>query len=69
MIKNTDKDKPKGDDKPEPTFEDVYQTECNRSEKLIGDDNTKGMAAIAISEENKTPGTHADKVSVLNKAI
>jgi hypothetical protein len=69
MIKDKPKDKPKGDDKPEPTFEDVYQTEFNRIQKLIGDDNTKGMAAIALSEAIGTPGTIADKAAVLNKSL
>lgn len=69
MIKDKPKDKPKGDDKPEPTFEDVYQTEFNRIQKLIGKDNTKGMAAIALSEAIGTPGTIADKAAVLNKSL
>ena len=71
MIKDTDKDKPKdkGGDKPEPTFEDTYQTEFDRIQKLIGDDNTKGMAAIALSEAIGTPGTIADKAAVLNKSL
>ena len=71
MIKDTDKDKPKdkGGDKPEPTFEDTYQTEFDRIQKLIGDDNTKGMAAIALSEAIGTPGTLADKAAVLNKSL
>ena len=57
------------DDKPEPTFEDTYQTEFDRIQKLIGDDNTKGMAAIALSEAIGTPGTIADKAAVLNKSL
>jgi len=57
------------EDKPEPTFEDVYQTEFDRIQKLIGDDNTKGMAAIALSEAIGTPGTIADKAAVLNKSL
>ena len=69
MIKDKPKDKPKGDDKPEPTFEDVYQTEFDRIQKLIGKDNTKGMAAIALSEAIGTPGTIADKAAVLNKSL
>ena len=71
MIKDTDKDKPKdkGGDKPEPTFEDTYQTEFDRIQKLIGDDSTKGMAAIALSEAIGTPGTLADKAAVLNKSL
>ena len=69
MIKDKPKDKPKGDDKPKPTFEDVYQTEFDRIQKLIGKDNTKGMAAIALSEAIGTPGTIADKAAVLNKSL
>ena len=71
MIKDTDKDKPKdkGGDKPEPTFEDTYQTEFDRIQKLIGNDDTKGMAAIALSEAIGTPGTIADKAAVLNKSL
>ena len=57
------------DDKPEPTFEDTYQTEFDRIQKLIGDDNTKGLTAIALSEAIGTPGTIADKAAVLNKSL
>ena len=57
------------EDKPEPTFEDTYQTEFDRIQKLIGNDNTKGMAAIALSEAIGTPGTIADKAAVLNKSL
>ena len=63
------KTKTKTDDKPEPTFEDTYQTEFDKIQKLIGDDNTKGMAAIALSEAIGTPGTIADKAAVLNKSL
>jgi len=70
MIKDKPEDKPKGGDKPkEPTFEDTYQTEFDRIQKLIGDDSTKGMAAIALSEAIGTPGTIADKAAVLNKSL
>jgi len=69
MIKDKPKDKDKGGDKPEPTFEDTYQTEFDRIQKLIGDDSTKGMAAIALSEAIGTPGTLADKAAVLNKSL
>tara|TARA_R110002124_G_scaffold102659_3_gene250906 strand:- start:84 stop:1781 length:1698 start_codon:yes stop_codon:yes gene_type:complete len=57
------------EEKPEPTFEDTYETEFKRIQKLIGDDNTKGMAAIALSEAIGTPGTIADKAAVLNKSL
>ena len=60
----------KTDDTPkEPTFEDTYEIEKSRIEKLIGDDDQKGMAAIALSEAIGTPGTIADKAAVLNKSL
>ena len=58
-----------GEEKPEPTFEDTYQTEFDRIQKLVGGDNTKGMTAIALSEAMNTPGTIADKAAVLNKSL
>ena len=58
-----------GEEKPEPTFEDTYQTEFDRIQKLVGGDNTKGMTAIALSEAINTPGTIADKAAVLNKSL
>jgi hypothetical protein len=67
----TDKDK-KTTDEPEEkekSFEDIYQTEFDRIQKLIGDDDSKGMAAIALSEAIGTPGTIADKAAVLNKSL
>ena len=57
------------EDKPEPTFEDIYQTEFDKIQKIIGDDNTKGLTAIALSEAVGTPGTLADKAAVLNKSL
>jgi len=62
--KKTDDDTPK-----EPTFEDTYEKEKSRIEKLLGDDDQKGMAAIALSEAIGTPGTIADKAAVLNKSL
>jgi|GEM_PF-3367624 len=53
----------------EKSFEDIYQTEFDRIQKLIGDDDSKGMAAIALSEAIGTPGTIADKAAVLNKSL
>ena len=61
---DTDDDQPK-----EPTFEDTFEIEKSRIEKLIGDDDQKGMAAIALSEAIGTPGTIADKAAVLNKSL
>ena len=60
----TDDDTPK-----EPSFEDTYEKEKSRLEKLLGDDDNKGMAAIALSEAIGTPGTIADKAAVLNKSL
>jgi len=51
------------------TFEDVYETEKKRIEKLIGDRDDKGMVAIALSEAIKTPGTLEDKAGVLNSQL
>ena len=62
--KKIDDDTPK-----EPTFEDTYEKEKSRIEKLLGDDDQKGMAAIALSEAIGTPGTIADKAAVLNKSL
>ncbi len=60
----TDDDTPK-----EPSFEDTFEKEKSRLEKLLGDDDNKGMAAIALSEAIGTPGTIADKAAVLNKSL
>ena len=62
--KKIDDDTPK-----EPSFEDTFAIEKSRIEKLIGDDDQKGMAAIALSEAIGTPGTIADKAAVLNKSL
>ncbi len=61
---DTDDDTPK-----EPSFEDTYEVEKKKLEKLLGDDDDKGMAAIALSEAIGTPGTIADKAAVLNKSL
>jgi hypothetical protein len=63
--------KDKDDDTPkkEPSFENTYEVEKKRIERLIGDDDDKGMAAIALSEAIGTPGTIADKAAVLNKSL
>jgi len=53
----------------EPSFEDTFEKEKSRIEKLIGDEDDKGMAAIALSEAIGTPGTIADKAAVLNKSL
>jgi hypothetical protein len=61
---NTDDDTPK-----EKTFDSIYEEEKSKLEKLLGDDDDKGMAAIALSEAIGTPGTIADKAAVLNKSL
>jgi len=59
-----------GDDAPkEKTFDSIYEEEKSKLEKLLGDDDDKGMAAIALSEAIGTPGTIADKAAVLNKSL
>ena len=68
----TNKNKKTTIDEPEEkekSFEDIYQTEFDRIQKLIGDDDSNGMAAIALSEAIGTPGTIADKAAVLNKSL
>ncbi len=60
----TDDDAPK-----EKTFDSIYAEEKSKLEKLLGDDDDKGMAAIALSEAIGTPGTIADKAAVLNKSL
>ena len=68
----TDKDSKKiGDDTPkELTFDDIYQTEYNRLERLIGGrEDEKGMLAIALSDAIGTEGTIADKAAALNKSL
>ena len=70
IIEEMVPDKKIDDDTPkEPTFEDTYEKEKSRIEKLLGDDDQKGMAAIALSEAIGTPGTIADKAAVLNKSL
>ena len=60
----------KDDDTPkEPSFEDTFEKEKSRIERLIGEDDNKGIVAIALSDAIGTPGTIADKAAVLNKAL
>ena len=62
--------KDKGDDTPKaPSFEDTYEAEKKKIERLIGADDNKGIVAIALSDALGTPGTIADKAAVLNKAL
>ena len=54
----------------EQSFDDIYQTEYNRLEKLIGGrEDEKGMLAIALSDAIGTEGTIADKAAALNKSL
>jgi len=60
----------KDDDTPKaPSFEDTYEAEKKKIERLIGADDNKGIVAIALSDAIGTPGTIADKAAVLNKAL
>tara|TARA_B100001248_G_scaffold109014_2_gene81305 strand:- start:22256 stop:23695 length:1440 start_codon:yes stop_codon:yes gene_type:complete len=63
------KDKKEPEEKPEETFEDIFEKEKSKLEKLIGEDEDKGLAAIALSEAIGTPGNLADKAAVLNKQL
>jgi len=69
VVPNKDKKTIDEPEEKEKSFEDIYQTEFDRIQKLIGDDDSKGMAAIALSEAIGTPGTIADKAAVLNKSL
>jgi len=62
---DTDDDTPKK----ELSFEDTYEAEKKKIEKLIGDNDDKGLLAIALSDAIGTPGTIADKAAVLNKSL
>jgi hypothetical protein len=56
--------------KPEKTFDNIYQEEFDKLEKVVGkDDDTKGLLALAIGEALSTPGTIADKSKILNKYL
>jgi len=60
----------KDDDTPKaPSFEDTYEAEKKKIERLIGEDDNKGIVAIALSDAIGTPGTIADKAAVLNKSL
>ena len=55
----------------EDSFENRYEKERKKIEKLIGksDDTTKGEIALALSEAIGTEGSLADKASTLNKFL
>ena len=55
----------------EDSFENRYEAERKKIEKLIGksDDTTRGEVAIALSEAIGTEGTLADKAASLNKFL
>ena len=59
------------DDKPkEFSFDDVYQKEYDRLERLVGGrEDEKGMLAIALSDAIGTEGTIADRAAALNKSL
>ena len=61
----------KDDDTPKKaaSFEDTYEAEKKKIERLIGADDNKGIVALALSDAIGTPGTIADKAAVLNKAL
>jgi hypothetical protein len=65
----TTTEKPTEEKEQPKTFEDTYETEKKRIEKLIGDDDNKGMVAIALSKAIGTPGTIADKAAALNDQL
>ena len=56
----------KDDDTPKKaaSFEDTYEAEKKKIERLIGEDDNKGIIAIALSDAIGTPGTIADKAAV-----
>jgi|TARA_R100001510_G_scaffold50815_1_gene50117 hypothetical protein len=61
----------KDDDTPKkaPSFEDTYEAEKKKIERLIGEEDNKGIVALALSDAIGTPGTIADKAAVLNKTL
>jgi hypothetical protein len=72
FLEESKKD-PKIDIKDQPkefSFDDVYQKEYNRLERLVGGrENEKGMLAIALSDAIGIKGTIADKAAALNKSL
>jgi len=65
------KEKPAGSTKSsgEKSYETAYDLEVKRLEKLLGKTDYKGEVAIALSDAIGTPGSIADKASVLNKTL
>ena len=61
--------KEKAKEEPIDSFESTYAKEKKRIEDLIGNEDKKGMVAIALSKAIGTPGSMADKAAVLNDAI
>ena len=53
----------------EKSYETAYDTEVKKLEKLLGKTDYKGEVAIALSDAIGTPGSIADKASVLNKTL
>ena len=67
----TSKDTGTGGEIEEFSFDDEFQKQTKRLEKYLGSTNreTKGRIALALSEAVGTPGSLADKASVLNKSL
>jgi hypothetical protein len=53
----------------EKSYETAYDDEVKKLEKLLGKTDYKGEVAIALSDAIGTPGSIADKASVLNKTL
>tara|TARA_R100001224_G_scaffold111762_2_gene92556 strand:- start:316 stop:1863 length:1548 start_codon:yes stop_codon:yes gene_type:complete len=53
----------------EKSYETAYDAEVKKLEKLLGKTDYKGEVAIALSDAIGTPGSIADKASVLNKTL
>jgi len=66
VVKDKKEEKP---EESEDDFDSVFEKEKAKLEKALGDNDDKGMAAIALSEAIGTPGTIADKAAVLNKSL
>ena len=53
----------------EKSYETAYDAEIKKLEKILGKTDYKGEVAIALSDAIGTPGSIADKASVLNKTL
>ncbi|MAL45678.1 hypothetical protein [Hyphomonas sp.] len=70
-IKTESKDTDPGGDVEEFSYDDVYKKQLSRLEKYLGSTNreTKGKVALALSDAVGTPGSLADKATVLNQRL